>query len=356
MITQDPSYKSLELLNLHLSRYFEGPVHFVDLPESKNHSNNSERVVATGLYYQRIFELDYWPKNRFYLYCLCHSVKKVLVEIFNFDEECIKVIPRYELIPQNKTPIGFDLNKNLNLVYAGRFSPHKNIEFLIFISFYLQLFKSQDVQLLLMGHFDNEHHRDKLNINHVDYETKILKIIESLPWSGKKPEIISHLSSDEWIKLIPDNCAFITASNVLSEDFSMSVAQLQSEKPIPLILPTWGAFKDIIGSNVNFYDSNLIASTYDSLNIISQKAKKMANIISHENYIKINQPEIKDTENHIPIDRIYLEKKINENLKRWGDEEIRHITKGEFFKFANSHNGQVVLTHCKNIFSHYSQF
>ena len=351
MLTNDPSFRSLELLNKYLSQYLDSKVHFIDLPESKNTKTECSHVIATGLFYQRIFELDYWPEGDFQLHCLCHSVKDVLVELFGFDNDCINVIDRYELLPKSTNEIKVDFSKNFNLIYSGRISPQKNIEFLIFINFYFQLLYNIESKLILFGHFDNEHHRDRLNIHHLDYEKKIAALIDSLPWPGEKPSFITHLNSDEWITHVPSNSAFISASNLISEDYSMSVAQLQNEKPIPLILPIWGAFKNVLGDNVYMYNSDQIATTYDSLNVISKKAKVLATTIVQNRLLNSNKINNNYLEKKLKINKQYLSKKIEQNKLRWGANEIEFIESGLFYKFANTEKGQTLLNQYKIIFS-----
>jgi hypothetical protein len=351
MITTDPCFRSLSLLNQKVSTFLGSPIHMPDLQESQNVSNDFENVLATGLYYRRVFEIEYWPKNDFSFYCLSPSVKNVLVKLLHFDVESISSIPRYDLVPSINQNQNFPDWKTFTLFHAGRIAPLKNIEFLIFITFYFQLFYSTEIKLLLLGDFNNEHHKDLLGFYDLDYELKIKRLIHSLPWLGNPPKIIHQLNELEWLAHIPQNGIFISASNQISEDFSMSVAQIQEQLQTPLILPYWGAFKDVIGLNVKHYDSSLIATSNEPLKTISSKACLF--VQQYLNNKLKSYPSIIDSPLYrapqFKINRNYLKQKILQNKSVWGP-EIDHLVNGKLSQFSLTQNGQNFFNHYREIF------
>lgn len=316
----------------------------------KSYSGNCENVLVMGCFFQRIFQLEYWPQKEFKLFCLSRAVKNTLINLFDFDSDVVSIVPRYSLFKTSCDYINFP-SSDFTLVHSGRISPQKNIEFIIFITFYFQILVSPKINIVLMGDFDNEYHHNLLNIKTCNYQDKIYQLINSLPWIGNKPQIINNLSSDDWCSHVPDKGLIFSASNLIYEDFSVAVAQAQ-ELGLPCLLPYWGGFKDVIGSNIKFYDSNLIGSSNESFSLLSLKAKLfvqsyMSNTLFLQSKLGHPQPDLK---NPNAINLSYLEKKINDNIKRWGP-EIRHIIEGNFHLFVKSENGVKFFSEYNRIFS-----
>lgn len=352
MNINDPAHKSLNLLFTKVSSLIGEKVFLPDLQDSKNPSGVHEHVLATGLFYQRVFELNYWPTNDFYLYCLSPAVKNVLTQMLHFDEDVVSVIPRYKLMPKNTNEADFSLPKNFTLVHAGRISAQKNIEFVIFVHFYFQLLYSAENHLLLLGEYDNEQHRNLKGLYEKNYEDKINQLIGSLPWPGRPPEIIQGLGTVEWLEKISTTGAFFSASNLISEDFSMAVAQVQQSLNIPGILPKWGAFKDVHGKNIRLYDSNFIASSNETLQSISSKAKQF--VLAFVKNELLFAPSLSSSEPKLilprKINRDYLAQKIELNKKHWG-KEVEHIINGNFSLFTQSAASQKFFEQYFKIFS-----
>lgn len=343
MKEQDISFRSVSLIEKLVCELFKNNVHIPDWGMCKNDDIVPECaiVLTTGLFYQKVFEIKDWPQNDFSFFCLSSAVKKVLVELLGFDSEVIGVIPRYRLFPPAQNFITYPGDFNFKLVHAGRISPQKNIEFIIFVTFYFQILLSPSIELTLMGNFDNDHHRNTLGIKNIDYKNKIIRLIDSLPWPGKKPEILSDFNPTEWLTAFPSNGIFFSASNLISEDFSVSIAQIQQSLGSPCLIPYWGGFKDVRGDNIRFYDVNNIATSNEPFEVLSKKAKLF--VESYAQKKLFHTPlHLSNTSNFISpqkINRGYLIEKIVENKKRWGD-EIKHIENGDFYLFAKSQNGQ----------------
>lgn len=352
MKNEDVSYRSMNILEEKISSLFNTKILMPDWPDSKLNVSDYNIVFIAGLFYQRIFELNYWPKNDFQLFCLSPSVKSVLTRLLEFDTNSISALPRYLLFPNSAPALSFPKSQDFSMVHGGRISPQKNIEFLVFINFYFQLLYSDKILLYLFGGFDNEHHRNILGINDCDYNNKIITLINSLPWPGAKPTIISNLDSDQWLDHFPSNGVFLSASNLVSEDFSVAVAQIQNSIGAPCLLPHWGGFKDIIGENIEFYNVGLIGTSNESLQAISSKAKIFVqSYLNNSIFLPKADPDINFKFNYPEkINREYLQDKIDLNRKRWG-EEIDYIVEGKFHLFAKSKNGQRFFDEYKKIFS-----
>lgn len=337
----DVSSTSMLILEEKCSVLFASDVWIPDWIESRERISNGEKnILLMGSFFERIFQFTYWPDNSFHLFCFSQSVKNILVKMFLFESNTIEVIPRYKLFPICTTLLPFLNESPFTLVHAGRISPQKNIEFIILINFYFQILVSPDIKLSLMGKFDNEFHHDVLNINFLDYQKKIIHLINSLPWPGEKPVIQSHFKSYEWCSHFPPNGVLISASTLVSEDFSVSAAQAQ-ENGFPILAPYWGGFQDLKGDNVRLFDHKLIGTSYNSFKDISEKAKNFVLKYLDQNifHTPSNAIIFQNTVTPRAIDKDYLKKKYNDNILKWG-KEIGHIADENFPLFAKSENGQ----------------
>jgi hypothetical protein len=350
----DISFRSLNLLERSVSKLLQDKILIPDWGDVQDETMllSYQNVLTTGLFYQKIFEIKNWPKNDFYFYCLSRGVKDILVNLLNFDSEFIGTIPRYQLFPAKMDTIPFPNDFNFKLVHAGRISPQKNIEFIIFVTFYFQLLISDEIELTLMGNFDNDHHRNILGIRDIDYKKKILQLIDSLPWCGKKPIIFADYNQTEWLKKFPKDAIFFSASNLISEDFSVAIAQIQQTLGFPCLIPFWGGFRDVRGDNIKFYDVSNIATSNESLINVSKKAKEFVESFSKKDFL-FSPPStfhMSDFRPQSMINRQYLQDKIIQNEKKWGP-EVEHIVNGNFYLFAKSVNGQSFFNAYAKIFS-----
>lgn len=350
----DISYRSVSMLEVLVSELLQSPILISDWAEYLEHNeiNKYSHVLAAGLFYQKIFEINDWPLSDFSFYCLCSSVKKTLVNLLGFDADVIGVIPRYKLFPvKTNSTLRLD-DSNFSLIHAGRISPQKNIEFIILVSFYFQILHSRNIELTLMGNYDNDYHRNAKGIYTTNYETKIIRLINSLPWIGKKPTVVTSYSQTEWTSHFPANGIFFSASNFISEDFSVATAQVQQFLGNPCLVPYWGGFKDVCGENIMFYDVNCVASSHESLLVTSQKARLFVKSFIDKNLF-FSPPDILEQvslEFPVKINRNYLQERIKKNKEKWGP-EIAHIEEGNFHLFAKSENGQSFFKEYFKIFS-----
>ncbi len=323
----------------------------IERPNRLNVNPFHNDVLLMGRYVERIFQLEYWPNQPFNFFCLSTQVRKILIEIFEFHPDIIGHVSRYELFPVNQEHVTpFSINEDTHFFYSGRISAQKNIEFIIFTVFYLQFLLSKKIKLSLIGNFDNEHHRDIRGCYLTDYSIKIEKIINSLPWPGEKPIFKHNLNEQEWINHIPKNGIFLSASNFISEDFSVSAAQLQQIGQAQC-LPWWGGFKDIKGENIKHFPVSYIANSNENLNEINSKAKKFARDLIQSTAFVNNTLSREQMKTIIPshqIDLLYLKERIKCNLKKKGV-ILEYLINGEFSQFALSNDGQEILSKCREI-------
>ncbi len=349
MRTLEVSYKSMTILETRFKmlRNLELWVPDWNIKDQTENTNELD-VLIMGSFFERIFQPEFWPNNDFNFFCLSTKSRQCLLNQFGFDEEVVGLLNRKSLFPPSKNLREFNLNSKTTLIYAGRLSPQKNIEFLIFTVFYLQLFYSSEIKLQLMGDFDNIYHKEIIGCPFTDYRNKIFDLIAKLPWVGDKPEIINNLDESEWLGRLPENGIFISSSNLISEDFSVSAAQLE-ELGYPMLLPYWGGFVDVDGSNIRHYPVELISSSHDKISICSNKAKIFSQIIIAHNFLSPNTRGLSlDIIPARKINKHYLEDIYSKNLKRWGS-EIALLRDKSFSNFALSTKGQAFFEELKRL-------
>jgi hypothetical protein len=350
---KDISFKSISLLKNNFFSLRKRPIWVPDLDDQDRmpHFENQKEIDALlmGFYYERIFQLEHWPTNSFNLFCLSPQIKKILVEVFHFEAESIGSISRYELFANDAQRVEpFNFSKDTQFFYAGRLSAQKNIEFVIFVIFHLQIFYSSQIKLTLIGDFDNEYHHDVLGCQYIDYQFKINSLIESLPWPGEKPTILKGFDQTEWLDQIPGNSIFFSASNLISEDFSVTAAQLQIIGK-PQLLPNWGGFIDVRGDNIFHYHEEYIANSHEALSTINSKSKLFAQKLLKGTLL--NKLPIVTKNSIIPSKSItheYIKYKIEENRQIYGN-EIDLIINKEFPSFVKTNIGQKIIINCRNI-------
>jgi hypothetical protein len=352
-IKEDISYTSINILQRKFFDIRKNPLWVPDWgsPFTPDNSLKDYDALLMGRYFERIFQPEFWPEEEFNLFCLSPQIKKVLEEVFMLDANAVGNISRYEMFPKKIHNIEpFSITPETHFYHSGRISAQKNIEFLILTIFYLQIFYSTEIKLSLIGNFDNDYHRDLLGCQFLDYSIKINKLINSLPWPGNRPLIINDLDENTWINSIPTKGIFFSGSNLISEDFSVTSAQLQMIGR-PMLLPYWAGLKDVCGINIRHYAVQQIGHSNEELKVVNLKARKFAqDLIGQENLITI--PEI-DNETFIPLKKIsrsYLQEIINTNLNKWGP-SIKYLVEKDLPTFAVSEGGQLVLSTCRKILS-----
>jgi glycosyltransferase involved in cell wall biosynthesis len=350
MNTKDVSDKSIRLIEVAVKQFLGERPCVTDwgvTPVGPDEKFNY--ALTMGSYFERIFQIEFWPRNDFELFCLSPAVKNVLVNVFHFDAELVGCFSRYDLFPKTNIALeDFKFTKDTHLFYAGRISPQKNIEFLILTFFYLQMLYSSKLTLHLIGDFDNEYHKDIPGCPYGEYKNKISTLIQSLPWPGSIPELIHGKSETEWVNFIPEHGIFFSCSDLISEDFSVTAAQLEA-KGTAMLLPHWGGFADVTADNVRFFPSNLIANSHMDLKAINSSAKKFATEIVEEKFSTEKNNQFQTFFPKKKINRSYLEQKILENKNKWGN-EIDFLIKNQLPQFVLTETGQKIFKECRSLF------
>lgn len=353
--SNEVSFRSIRMLEERFAERRGRKIWVPDWGRVYQHSEEKDLdVLLMGSFFERLFQPEFWPDQEFSLFCLSPKVKDCLVELFGMDPETIGHLSRYDLFPAKETEReSYAFNGKTHLYYAGRLSPQKNIEFIILTTFYLQMLFSPEIQLSLFGHFDNEYHKDILGCHFHDYEKKITTLIEGLPWPGAKPLIITGLDEKEWPKKIPARGLFFSASNLISEDFSVTAAQLQ-EYGRALLLPQWGGLADVRGENVRHYSADYIGHSHLSLKEIKERAKNFAMAA-----LSKTSPELFRTlpaekaVSFIPsrkLCREALQELYLKNTQKWGG-DLSFLQDRNLPAFVASEAGQAFFKECRRLFS-----
>lgn len=350
--SKDVSFKSIKMLEKRFAEYRQKKIWVPDWGQPSVVSPEDEvEVVIMGSFYERLFQVDFWPEGDFFIFCLSPKVRRVLIELFGMNPRTIGHVSRYELFPLKSPPLErFALKENNHLYYAGRLSPQKNIEFLIFFTFYLQIFLSVDVKLSLFGDFDNEYHKDIKGCLYQDYDKKINRLIDSLPWPGEKPTFTTGLNEQQWLEYIPMRGLFVSASNLISEDFSVTAAQLQ-QAGRAMLLPFWGGLGDVIGENIRHYSSSLIGHSHLSLKEIRERAKVFASACLVENIFISSTDASETVVPDLKINRGILSKLYLENKRKWGS-EINFLAEKNLPAFVATKTGQLFFGECRRLFAY----
>lgn len=347
MNKKDVSARSMTILEERASALL-GEIWVPDWNQAYNRQDKISSVLLMGSYFEKVFHLEDWPDADFSLYVLSPRVKAVLVSLYGFDQEKVGVLSRYEMFPASGQETPFSFNEGMSLYYSGRLSPQKNIEFLVLSAFYLQMLYSEKISLKMFGEFDNEYHKDILNCPFGDYKNRIEKLIESLPWPGEKPSIHKDLNETQWLEFIPSNGVFLSCSNLISEDFSVVAAQLQGIGK-PMIVPSWGGFNDLRGSNVRHFSVDLIGHSHEDFKVMNQKAKAFAAELIQGHYYLLNNSDNTTYRPSEKMNRDYLKEKMSDNRKRYG-QAADFLIERNLPAFASSEAGQVFFKECREIF------
>lgn len=272
--------KSLAVLKQRVLDYFErnkiatDNVWFPDIdivfPQSLNNQENIQ-VVFFGGFPERVFETGNWPDKKFTFWCLSSKVQKILINLFNFVPASVNVISRYELFEKSSDEKKLDLNSDIQIIYSGRLSSQKNIEMLLAFSSILQEKTDKNIELLLLGEWDNHipKHRGRYVIE--SYQKHIADFCEEINLQIT-PKFINHLGHHEWPELLGDNCLMANFSTFVCEDFGVSVAQAQA-LGIPMILSKWGGHCDVEAGNIHWVEVNEIGESFSSKEQILLKAQ-----------------------------------------------------------------------------------
>ena len=229
------------------------------------------QVVLFGSFFERIFETGNWPDKKYTFWCMCKRVENILTNVCLFPENSVKCIPRYEIFSKG-TPKNLSFEKPIHLIYSGRLSSQKNIEF--FLAFASSLEKLTDVHTTLLGKWDDRipKHRGRFIID--SYKSNINKFLSKLKFKNS-PVFNEDLNSDEWLNCLKDNSLLLSFSTSIAEDYGVSIAQAQ-EIGTPLMISDWGGHGDVEGHNVYHVPVSMIGESFSADEKILLYAEKLA--------------------------------------------------------------------------------
>ena len=278
----DLCHISIDILSQRCLLWFQqrqiaGPVWFADgsLPFPINNNEETVNVVLFGSFVRRVCTSQLWTASHVKLWVLSRSCRQVLSQVLNYPEDQIGIIPRYELFPIFGAQPSFpDFKKPTSLVFAGRLSPTKNIEALVWTNWYLQTEWQQLVELFLIGDFDNQSHPELGRGPVVNYQQKIHSLIESLNWKVK-PRVIAKLGPLDWLRLDFVSPVFVSFTTFLCEDFGVSLAQTQAQG-WPALVSDWGGHRDAVGRAIRKLPVHYIGRSNDSEALLQLKSRHLA--------------------------------------------------------------------------------
>lgn len=238
--------------------------------------NESEiQVVFFGAFFERFFESGNWPQKKYTFWTLSGRVRNVLTEMFFLPLRTVRQIPRYEIIPRASFENQPDLTKDLKLLYAGRISAQKNIEFFLAFAHELQERLSVNVETILLGEWDNNVPKGRGRTTMTPFQKTIDAFTKNLGSFKEVPKFIPDLGVDEWTSYLDGNVLLASFSTFICEDFGYSLAQAQ-ERGVALVLSDWGGHSDIQGTNVSLIKREDIAEDLLPFDEITTKGREAA--------------------------------------------------------------------------------
>lgn len=344
-------HKSLAFLSERLDRFFENhypgqSTWYPDDSVSPSHgADGPVHVVLYGNFLRDIIESESWPGDSFKIWVLSEQVKLCLTEILNIPSDQISIVPRKLLLSEATDS---EAVPGKRLVYGGRLSRQKNILDLLLTCAFLQLDHDKDYELELLGNVDNAHHEDhgRFNFAH-SFQKVIEQYLESIPWT-KEVSVTNDLNSEEWLTKAGPDSTFISLSKFHMEDFGVSVAQC-IEKGIPSLITSWAGYNDYDSPLVSHLQNELSLGHSFPLGLRAAAARKMAEAIHSNSYIKaktspqvLGEPEV--------VSKADLSNIRSEIFKQLGSEQI-NIPRDKTSLFADGPTGKKYFHKLRSIYS-----
>lgn len=278
----DPWTISQSLLRPKIDSYLKTHNHRTDnvwypdveivFPERLQNESDIQ-VVLFGSFFEKIFETGNWPEKKYTFWCMCTRVKNILTEVCSFPEDSVKCIPRYDLF--EKAPLKtLNFDQPIKLVYSGRLSSQKNIEFFLAFAASVERLSSSPVYTMLLGKWDNwiPKHRGRYIID--SYQTNTHYFLSKLKFKNS-PVFIEDMGPEEWLNYLEGNALLVSFSTSIAEDYGVSIAQAQ-ELGAPLMISDWGGHGDVEGSNVFHIPVSMIGESFSPDEKILLYAEKLA--------------------------------------------------------------------------------
>jgi glycosyltransferase involved in cell wall biosynthesis len=352
----DKCATSINILKDRVTNYLsQNGITNIYFPDSDNdfptdHLKQEVNIVLFGGFLKRILESGCWDFNSAHFWVLCTSVKKTLVELFDFPSSSISVINRESLFNISKVTAP-SIKNGTDFVYAGRLSRVKNLDLLVWSVYYLQTEHNLDIKLNLIGGFEDSNHDYLGFINDDIYEKELSDLIESIDWKFSRPVIVDRMNWTDWPKLNFQNPHYISLSSFLGEDFAVSVAQAQ-ELSWPCILSAWGGHRNVLGATL--IPMNYVLPFLNKNVIVQKYAKNIASYILNS---KTNDKNI--AEEGVVTSRSFLSiedlGKLRREFVTKSGKGVLHLLNDEGWKFSVQESGKAFYQKLIDIFGEFSK-
>lgn len=344
---------SLEILEKKVTDFFIeqnitlDQLWFVDIefiPPERIRNQKKVYIIFFGGFLERLYESGNWPKKEYHFICISHQVKEVLIKLFQFNENSISVIERDDLFKTKCENKKIDFSKPVNIFYAGRISPQKNINYILYLA--KQLMDFNQVQIHFFGEYDNNFPKNKGRFLIESFKDELKTIIHDLEITDRV-HFYHGLGHVDWLKLVPENAIFVNFSTFVAEDFGVSVAQVQ-QKGYPMILSAWGGHLDVSAANVLTISKNEIITYNEEFNkdmVINVANKVMQFDFNSETSYVFPSTNLKNE--FVSLEQIHKIREIG--LIKYGP-ELSLLGQDRMSLFASTKNGEKFFEKYDSIF------
>lgn len=273
--------------------------------------------ILTGNFIKRLLESDSWPQGQYRFWVLSKRTKDVLIAFGLLSDEDVEVIPRGSVFKYSDNWNKIDLEKKINFVFAGRISPTKNIESLIFSTYFLQKKFGVSCQLHLIGPTDNLPHPDRGVFNFHSYLDGVKEVSASLDWTTA-PIFHPAVGVEEWLRIDLENKVIVNHSTFICEDFNVSLAQAQNQG-WPSIVSSFGGNTDVMLSNSIAIPWNMIARSDESKIVQRVKSQIVASYIYEQlNRLAISEFDTEKASEQVTLSspRVMLKERVDQCRKQ----------------------------------------
>ena len=326
--SQDPCYRSISFLKELCiqscsDHQLQNPIFADDDSFFFQKHKEYNDIFLFGDFQNKILKSFSWTGKKYRFWVLSHSVKQIMIKIFNIPSEFINIVP----IQKSRS------KKNTNLyskfIYAGRIIEEKNISLLIKVIHELKK-NIPHIHLVIKGSFSKETMNGKTQ---VDYKKRIKKLVKDLNLEDSVS--FSPFSNDHnWQEKYLTDYNFISLSTAIYEDFGVSAYHfLKSNGKI--ILSNWNGHKEFRGNGIIKIEMNNELFKNDLVE--SLNAQYIAKQILNHNDISE-----KTVSNSIEKSYIYktkLDEKIYKLYEKYTP-EIYFLLEKKDYEFYFSHQGR----------------
>ncbi len=257
---------------------------FLDDYDAFSAAINPDRVtdlVFFGGFVERFLESGNWPVKEARLWVISSASRDALESLLGIPRQNIGLIPRNKIFTVSGAapPIPGGAGQRATWVFAGRISPTKNIELLVRTVHVLQRDWGRNIELQLIGDFDDQPHPDRGRRDGADHRAQIESLVRALEWKVS-PKIRPKMAADEWFRQKFENPVLVNLSTFICEDFDVSLAQAQAAG-WPAIVSNWGGHRDAREPGTLKIPPALIGHSHLSSEVLGLHAEALAAHLAH---------------------------------------------------------------------------